>query len=72
MTVKRKKIKAAGRFGTGYGKIKGRLNAVEDKQRKHQECPFCISGKPKRKSKGIWECKKCSKLFAGGVFIINK
>lgn len=70
MAVKNKKIGASGRFGVGYGKIRHRLNSVEDKQRKKQECPFC-SGVAKRKSKGIWICKKCGKEFAGGVFYLN-
>lgn len=71
MAVKRKKIGAAGRFGAGYGKIKNRLISVEEKQRKKQECPFC-KGRAKRKSKAVWECSKCKKIFAGGVFYIDK
>jgi len=67
MAVKRKKIGAAGRFGAGYGKVKERLIAVEEKQRVKQECPFC-KGRAKRKAKGIWECVKCKKKFAGGAF----
>lgn len=70
MAVKKKKIGASGRFGAGYGKIRQRLNAVESKQRKKQNCPFC-GGMVKRKSKGIWICKKCGKEFAGGVFYLN-
>jgi len=71
MAVKRKKIGAAGRFGAGYGKIKEKLINVERKQRKRQDCPFC-GGRIKRKSKGVWDCTKCGKVFAGGVFTINK
>jgi ribosomal protein eL43 len=71
MAVKRKKIGAAGRFGAGYGKIKEKLTAVEAKQRKKQDCPFC-NGRAKRKAKAIWECSKCKKVFAGGVFTVNK
>jgi len=67
MAVKRKKIGAAGRFGAGYGKPKHRLVVVELKQRVRQECPFC-KGKASRKSNGVWECKKCSKKFAGGTY----
>ena len=71
MAVKRKKIGSAGRFGAGYGKPKQRLVAVEAKQRKKQECPFC-KGTAKRKSQGIWDCKKCGKTFAGHTFFINQ
>ena len=67
MTVKRKKIGSAGRFGAGYGKVKHKLNAVESKQRLKQECPFC-KGTAKRENKGIWNCSKCGKTFAGGAF----
>lgn len=67
MAVKKKKIGAAGRFGAGYGKIKQRLIAVEAKQRIRQDCPFC-KGRTKRKAKGIWNCTKCGKEFAGGTF----
>ena len=67
MAVKKKKIGAAGRFGAGYGKVKQKLIAVEAKQRIRQDCPFC-KGKSKRKARAIWECSKCSKVFAGGTF----
>ena len=70
MAVKKKKIGAAGRYGAGYGKIKHKLNAVESKQRKKQDCPFC-GGRTKRKAKAIWECQKCKKRFAGGVFYLD-
>lgn len=70
MAVKKKKIGSAGRFGAGYGKIKHRLNAVESKQRVRQECPFC-KGRAKRKEKAIWECNKCGKRFAGGIFYLS-
>ena len=70
MTVKRKKIGSAGRFGAGYGKVKQKLVAVEKKQRVKQECPFC-KGTAKRKSKGIWECSKCGKVFASGVYYLK-
>jgi large subunit ribosomal protein L37Ae len=70
MAVKKKKIGASGRLGPGYGKPKERLNAVEQKQRIKQVCPFC--GKTaKRKAKGVWNCTKCGKIFAGGTFYLQ-
>jgi large subunit ribosomal protein L37Ae len=71
MAVKKKKIGAAGRFGAGYGKVKLKLIEVENKQRVRQECPFC-KGTAKRKAKGLWNCKKCGKVFAGGTFYLGK
>ncbi len=70
MTAKKKKIGASGRLGAGYGRPKERLNAVEQKQRVRQNCPFC-NGKAKRKSKGVWECNKCGKIFTGGTFYLS-
>jgi len=70
MAVKRKKIGSAGRFGAGYGKIKQRLVAVEEKQRIRQNCPFC-KGRAKRQAKAIWLCSKCGKKFAGGAFYLK-
>ncbi len=67
MGVKTKKIKSAGRFGVGYGKVKERLIAVETIQRVKQDCPFC-SGRAKRQASGIWMCSKCEKKFASGAF----
>jgi large subunit ribosomal protein L37Ae len=67
MAVKKKKIGSAGRFGAGYGKPKQKLVAVEAKQRKRQDCPFC-KGRAKRSEKAIWDCTKCGKRFAGGAF----
>ena len=66
-----KKVKASGRFKVGYGKrSRERLVAVENKQRKKQICPFC-NGTAKRKSAGIWNCKKCKKTFAGGAYYLE-
>ena len=67
MAKKGKIIGSAGRFGAGYGKIKHRLSDVEAIQRVKQDCPFC-KGRAKRRSKGVWECSKCGKVFAGGTF----
>ena len=66
-----KKVKAAGRFRVGSGKtVRERINEIESKQRKGQNCIFC--GKEVRRlSKGIWECKKCGKKFAGGTFLVK-
>ena len=61
-------MKSAARFGAGYGKPKERLIAVEQIQRKRQDCPFCKNGHAKRQAKGIWHCNKCGKTFAGGTF----
>jgi len=72
MTTKLKKTKSAGRFGARYGKkVRVRIVKVEEKQRVRQKCPFCERLGVKRISKGVWECKKCNKKFAGNVYVLN-
>lgn len=68
-----KKVKQSGRFGAGYGTVvRTKLIAVESKQRQKQFCPFCKKGVAKRKSSGIWQCKKCNKIFAGHAYYLEK
>jgi len=74
MAAKKKKIKAAGRFGSGYGtRIRKKLNEIEAVQRKKQKCPYCSKHGVKRQAAGIWICNKCNKKFAGSAyFLINR
>ena len=70
--MRTKKIKSAGRFGARYGRrVKTKTIEIESRQRKKQECPFC-KGTAKRLSKGIWNCKKCNKKFAGHIYFLKK
>jgi len=72
MSTKLKKAKAAGRLGARYGRaVKTKLNAVEDKQRKKQKCPYCGKFGVKRLSKGIWHCQKCNKKFASDTYYLR-
>lgn len=67
-----KKVKVTGSLGAGYGtRVRTKFIAIESKQRKAQVCPFCNKKPVKRKSAGIWECKKCSKTFAGGAYFLE-
>ena len=68
-----KKVKASGRHKVGYGtNVRNKLIAVESKQRKKQDCPFCGKSGVKRKSAGIWHCKKCNKTFTGGAYYLKE
>ena len=67
-----KKVGAAGRFGARYGKtVRARITKVENKQRQKQTCPYCKKLGAKRKSKGIWHCKKCGKKFASSAYYLK-
>ena len=73
MASKTKKIKAAGRFGSGYGtQVRKRLNVIEGSQRQRQTCPYCSKKGVKREAAGIWYCKKCEKRFAGHAYMLAK
>ncbi|MEM4576830.1 MAG: 50S ribosomal protein L37ae [Candidatus Nezhaarchaeales archaeon] len=65
-----KKVGRAGRFGARYGAtIRKRVAEIEATMKALHKCPFCYSiGKVKRKAVGIWYCKKCKAVFAGGAY----
>ena|SRR3989344_6691143 len=64
--------KAAGRFGVRYGQsVRRRIAAIEARQRIKQVCSFC-GGRAIRASKGIWNCKKCGKKFAGHAYYLEQ
>lgn len=62
---------STGRWGIRYGQLaRRRTKEVEDKQKQKQRCIFC-SGRARRISKGIWECDKCGKKFAGHAYFLE-
>ena len=66
---KTRKVRSAGRFGSRYGVgIRKRLLKIEDKQRKYYKCPSCGYEKAKRTAPGIFKCRKCDLVFAGGAY----
>jgi len=72
MSSRTKKVKAAGKFGAGYGtKVRAEYNVVEAEQRKRQISPFYPKGKAKRIAAGIWKCIKTGKLFAGNAYFLE-
>jgi ribosomal protein L37AE/L43A len=71
MGRKTKKVRAAGKFGAGYGtNVRKNFNAIEDLQRKSQPSPYC-NGRAKRIAAGIWKCLKTGRIFAGPAYSLN-
>lgn len=64
------KVYTTGRFGPrgGVG-IRKRLLKVESVQQKGRTCPNCSSHSMRRKSKGVFFCRKCSHEFVGGAYL---
>ena len=70
--MRTRKVKSTGRFGAGYGlRARKKLVNIESKQRKKQTCPFCKKNTVKRKSKAIWNCRRCGKTFALDTFYLE-
>jgi len=65
-----KKIGPLRGFGVRYGAtVRKRYKNIVEEMRKPHKCPQCGFEAVKRKSVGVWVCKKCGFTFAGGAYI---
>ena len=70
MSRRTKKVGTSGRYGPRYGvKLRRRISALEQRQKKKHVCPECHYTAVKRVSTGIWTCKHCGYKFAGGAYL---
>ncbi|MEM1534937.1 MAG: 50S ribosomal protein L37ae [Candidatus Pacearchaeota archaeon] len=70
--AKTKKVKSTARFKARYGvSVRRRVSAIEEKERKKQECPFCLKLSAKRIAYGIFQCKACGKKFAAKAYFVK-
>ncbi|CAD7957306.1 unnamed protein product [Amoebophrya sp. A120] len=69
MARRTKKVGITGRYGTRYGATLRKLvKRVEVQQRSKYLCPHCGKTAVKRKAAGIWSCKPCGRVYAGGCW----
>jgi len=69
LSKRTKKVGMAGRFGPRYGvKIRKRWDNVMRESKEKKVCPKCKHVKVKRTDTGIWRCRKCGFVFAGGAY----
>lgn len=69
MARRTKKVGTAGRFGPRYGiRVRKRIASIEAAKNKKHSCPDCAYNRVKRRDTGIWECKHCGLVFAGGAY----
>ena len=69
MAKRTQKAGLTARFGSRYGvSVRRRAGSALRKKSRLYVCPSCHYRKVRRKSAGIWECKKCNYTFTGGVW----
>ena len=69
MAKRTQKAGLTARFGSRYGvSVRRRAGSAIKKKSKLYTCPKCHYVKVRRKSAGIWHCKKCDYTFSGGVW----
>ncbi|TRO49780.1 50S ribosomal protein L37ae [Candidatus Bathyarchaeota archaeon] len=66
---KTKKVGSTRGLGARYGSsVRKRYIKVVTELKKTHKCPNCGFLRVKRKSVGLWKCKKCNYTFAGGAY----
>ncbi|CAK9213505.1 unnamed protein product [Sphagnum troendelagicum] len=71
-TKRTKKAGIVGKYGTRYGaSLRKQIKKMEVSQHSKYFCEFCGKFGVKRKAVGIWNCKDCGKVKAGGAYTLN-
>lgn len=64
-----KKVGPTRGLGVRYGStVRKRYIKVVTELKKPHVCPQCGFQRVKRASVGVWECRKCGFVFAGGAY----
>ncbi|XP_076884338.1 large ribosomal subunit protein eL43-like [Bidens hawaiensis] len=72
LTKRTKKAGIVGKYGTRYGaSLRKQIKKMEVSQHSKFFCEFCGKYAVKRKAVGIWGCKDCGKVKAGGAYTLN-
>jgi len=72
MGKRTKKVGITGKYGTRYGSTLRKLvRKIEVSQHSTYRCVFCGKDSVKRTCVGIWECKSCRKVVAGGAYTLS-
>lgn len=69
MARRTRKAGSVGRFGPRYGvRIRRRAQEIEEGLKHRSECPRCAAIAVRRSSTGVWTCRRCGYVFAGGAY----
>merc|ERR1712054_47835 len=72
MAKRTKKAGIVGKYGTRYGaSLRKVVKKMEVSQHSKYFCEFCGKNSMKRQAVGIWSCKACKKVKAGGAYNLN-
>jgi large subunit ribosomal protein L37Ae len=72
MAKRTKKVGITGKYGTRYGSTLRKLvKKVEVSQHSTYRCVFCGKDSVKRTCVGIWNCRSCRKVVAGGAYTLS-
>ena len=67
-----KKVGITGKYGVRYGSsLRKQVKKIEVSQHSRFTCLFCGKDSVKRTAVGIWKCKACKKVLAGGAYSMN-
>src|SRR2546425_7431785 len=68
MARRTRKAGIVARFGPRYGvRIRRRVQEIEEGLKGRHTCPRCAAISVRRKSTGVWACRRCGYVFAGGA-----
>ena len=69
MGKRTKKVGIIGKYATRYGaSLRKAAKKIEEDQHAVYMCQFCGKRTVRRVAVGIWGCKSCCKVFAGGAW----
>jgi large subunit ribosomal protein L37Ae len=71
MGKRTKKVGISGKYGTRYGAtLRKLIKKIEESQHASYDCTFCGKTAVTRVSTGIWKCRGCKKVQAGGAYVL--
>ncbi len=69
MARRTRKVGPVGRLGPRYGvRVRRRTQEIEEGLRTRHVCPNCRAVSVRRRSSGVWACRRCGTVFAGGAY----
>ena len=72
MGKRTKKVGITGKYDTRYGStLRKLLRKIEVAQHSTYRCVFCGKDSVKRTCAGIWSCRSCRKVVAGGAYTLS-